>query len=378
MALDAPAAADLSTRSSGSFNSSNSSGSSVMDSVRDYYGKVLRSSADLQTSACCTAEAPPRHVAEALANVHDEVKDRFYGCGSPIPSALEGITVLDLGCGSGRDCYVLSQLVGPEGRVVGVDMTDEQLAVAREHLDYHARKFGYANVEFKQGYIEDLGSIGLADDSVDLVVSNCVLNLSPDKPRVFQEIFRVLKPGGELYFSDIFADRRIPSPLLDDPVLVGECLSGAIYGEDFRRMMARSGCADARVVTDSPLTISNPDIEQKIGFVAFSSRTVRAFKLPLEDRCEDYGQIAVYRGTLPAHRHAFDLDDHHRFHTGKPMLVCGNTADMLNMTRYVPHFDIIGEKTTHYGLFPCAPSDQPQAGAGGSAGPGTGRASGCC
>ncbi|MDJ0346589.1 methyltransferase domain-containing protein [Streptomyces sp. H10-C2] len=344
---------------------------SLTDAVRDYYGKVLASTADLQTSACCTAQAPMRHVAEALGNVHDEVKDRFYGCGSPIPPALEGLTVLDLGCGSGRDCYVLCQLVGPNGRVIGVDMTDEQLAVANRHLGYHADKFGYANVEFKHGYIEDLGAVGLADCSVDLVVSNCVLNLSPDKPRVFQEIFRVLKPGGELYFSDVFADRRIPAALLDDPVLVGECLSGALYEEDFRRIMARSGCADARVVSSTPLTISNPDIEQKIGYVAFSSRTIRAFSLPLEDRCEDFGQVATYRGTLTGHPHAFDLDDHHRFHTGKPMLVCGNTADMLSRTRYAQHFDVIGEKTTHFGLFPCGPSDQPSAGAASTG-------AGCC
>ncbi|WP_328724508.1 methyltransferase domain-containing protein [Streptomyces sp. NBC_00259] len=345
---------------------------SIPESIKDYYGKVLQSSDDLQTSACCAAEAPPQHVRDALKDVHEEVQDRFYGCGSPIPAALEGITVLDLGCGSGRDCYVLSKLVGPEGRVIGVDMTDEQLAVARRHVDYHAEKFGYANVEFKQGYIEDLQSIGIADDSVDLVVSNCVLNLSPDKPRVFAEIMRVLKPGGELYFSDVFADRRIPAELMEDPVLLGECLSGALYVEDFRRVMAESGSADTRIVSSSPLEISTPEIARKIGFVTFSSLTVRAFKLPLEDRCEDYGQIAVYRGTFPEHPHSFDLDDHHRFHTGKPEPVCGNTADMLSRSRYGAHFEVIGDKSTHFGLFPCGPSDQAAAGRSQAGG------SGCC
>jgi arsenite methyltransferase len=343
----------------------------IADSVRDYYGKVLRSAADLQTTACCTAQAPPPLIAEALARVHEDVKSRFYGCGSPIPPALEGLTVVDLGCGTGRDCYVLSQLAGPDGRVIGIDMTSEQLAVAEKYLGYHEEQFGYANVEFRHGYIEDLAGAGVADESVDLVVSNCVLNLSPDKPRVFSEIFRVLKPGGELHFSDIFADRRIPSALREDPVLIGECLSGALYAEDFRRIMAGCGCLDSRVVSGSPVAVTNAEIERKIGFVAFSSQTIRAFKLPLEDRCEDYGQVATYLGSLPSSPHAFDLDDHHRFQAGKPMLVCGNTADMLTATRYARHFTVTGDKARHYGLFPCGPGQQPAAAQNATA-------TGCC
>lgn len=326
----------------------------VLAKVRDYYGRVLQSSKDLQTSACCTAEAMPRHLLPILREIHPEVQDRFYGCGSPIPPALEGATVVDLGCGSGRDCYLLSKLVGARGRVIGVDMTEAQLAVARRHQAYHADKFGYANVEFVHGYIEDLSAI--ADASVDLVVSNCVLNLSPDKPRVFAEIFRVLKTGGELYFSDVFADRRIPGPLREDPVLLGECLGGAMYREDFRRVLAQVGCADARRVSSAPLALNNPDIEARIGMIGFSSDTVRAFKLDLEDRCEDYGQVAVYRGSLPEHPHRFVLDDHHTFETGKPMLVCGNTADMIGGTRYASHFLVSGDKAVHHGLFDCGPA----------------------
>lgn len=346
--------------------------SALMDTVRDYYGRVLASSADLQTSACSTS-APPPQLAELLANVHPEIRDRFYGCGSPIPPDLTGATVLDLGCGSGRDCYVLSQLTGPAGRVIGIDMTDEQLAMARRHLGYHATKFGFANVEFRQGFIEDLASAGITDASVDVVVSNCVINLSPDKPRVFAEIFRILKPGGELYFSDIFADRRLPAGLAADPVLLGECLAGAMYTEDFRRLMSRSGCADARVVASSPVTITSEDIQQKIGLAGFWSQTIRAFKLPLEDRCEDYGQVAVYAGTMPGHPHAFDLDDHHQFRAGKPMLVCGNTADMLSATRYRRHFTLTGDKNTHFGPFACMPAGQPTA-----AGSGAVNTAGCC
>lgn len=327
----------------------------AIDTVRDYYGKVLKSSADLQTSACCLAGAMPPHLAAIVAEVHPEVRDRFYGCGSPMPPVLEGVTVLDLGCGSGRDCYVLSKLVGPQGFVIGVDMTAEQLAVACRHQDWHAERFGHANVEFREGYIEDLKGAGIADASVDLVVSNCVLNLSPDKSRVFREIRRVLKPGGELYFSDVFADRRVPAALAQDPVLIGECLGGALYAEDFRRLMAQAGFMDVRNVSSSRLTLNNPEIERKAGMIGFYSNTVRAFKLDLEDRCEDYGQVAYYLGTMPGHPHEFALDDHHLFHTGRPLPVCGNTADMLGATRYAPYFRISGDKRVHYGLFDCAP-----------------------
>ncbi len=324
-------------------------------SVQDYYGKVLKSTADLQTS-CCTAEPMPLHLRGLLKDIHPEVQERFYGCGSPLPPALDGATVLDLGCGSGRDCYLLSRLVGPAGHVIGVDMTEEQLAVARKHRDWHAKRYGHANVEFRQGYIEDLAAAGIADNSVDLVVSNCVLNLSPDKGRVFREIFRVLKQGGELYFSDVFADRRIPKELATDPVLLGECLGGAMYHEDFRRLMAEVGCLDARICKNSRIDLNNPEIEAKAGHIGFYSMTMRAFKLSLEDRCEDYGQVATYLGTLPEQPHAFDLDDHHHFITNKPMLVCGNTADMLSLTRYAAHFKVQGEKRAHFGLFDCGPN----------------------
>lgn len=330
----------------------------VLDQVRHYYGTVLSSSTDLKTSACCATETPPPRVREVLAQVHPEVLERFYGCGTPLPPALEGATVLDLGCGTGRDCFVLSKLVGAQGRVIGIDMTPEQLEVARRHRDFHADQFGYAasNVEFVDGYIETLDAAGIADASVDLVVSNCVLNLSPDKPRAMAEIFRVLKPGGELYFADVFADRRIPVALAADPLLRGECLGGALYVEDLRRMLAGVGCADMRVCAASPIMLDDPEIERRAGMIAFQSLTVRAFKLELEDRCEDFGQVATYLGTMGEHPHGFALDDHHLLETGRPMLVCGNTADMLGATRYAPHVRITGDKSTHHGLFDCGPA----------------------
>jgi SAM-dependent methyltransferase len=326
--------------------------------LREYYGRVLQKTEDLKTSACCCVDEDLSATTKAaLAKINDEVLARFYGCGSPLPPLLEGCTVLDLGCGAGRDAFVASQLVGPGGRVIGIDMTEEQLDVAHRNLDSQIERFGYAraNVDFRHGFIEDLRAAGVADGSVDVVISNCVLNLSPEKRAVFAEIFRVLKPGGELYFADVFADRRVPERLLSDPVLHGECLAGAMYREDFRRLLRDLGCLDFRQMSSRRIALGDPTIEAAIGMVGFWSTTIRAFKLDLEDLCEDYGQIAVYRGTIPGHPHVFDLDDHHRFFTGKPMMVCGNTASMLQATRYGAHFEVRGDRSVHFGAFDCAP-----------------------
>ena len=171
----------------------------------------------------------------------------------------------------------------------------------------------------------------------------------------------MLKPGGELYFSDVFADRRIPEELVQDPVLHGECISGAMYYEDFRRVMSKAGFADFRYMSVREIDLDNEEIAEKVGFATFTERTVRAFKLDdLEDICEDYGQIAVYKGTIPGHPHAFALDDHHNFVTGKPMLVCGNTAAMVSETRFRDHFTVNGDRSTHYGAFDCAPAAAPE------------------
>ena len=328
--------------------------SKIIEHVKDYYGKQLQSKDDLLSGACCALDRPPAEIRAILPLIADEIQDRFYGCGSPLPPLLEGMTVLDLGCGTGRDVYVASKLVGESGLVIGVDMTDEQIETAKKYQDEQRERFGYtkSNVVFKQGYIEDLKSLGIEDNSVDVVISNCVINLSPVKEEVFKEIYRVLKPGGELYFSDVFVDRRLPEALATDPVLRGECLGGCLYVEDFRRIMTKVGFTDFRYTDIRFLETDNEEIIKLLGFAKFSSRTVRAFKLDdLEDICEDYGQIAVYDGSIPEHPHFFDLDDHHRFITGKPMLVCGNTASMISKTRYAKAFKVIGDRSVHFGVF---------------------------
>ena len=326
----------------------------MKDSVKEYYGKVLQGSHDLQTNACCTDTEIPDFLKQAMANIHDEVSARYYGCGLVAPQLLEGMRILDLGSGSGRDCYLLAQLVGEEGFVLGVDMTDEQLDVANRHLEWHREKFGFerSNVEFRKGYIERLDELNLPDNSFDIIISNCVINLSPDKEAVLSEAYRLLKPGGELYFSDVYADRRVAAELVDDPLLYGECLSGALYWNDFHNLAKQTGFMDPRLVEDRILTIDNREIEARIGHITFYSATYRLFKITgLEPACEDYGQAVVYRGTLEHHQQVFALDNHHIIETGRMFPVCGNTYRMLNESRFAEHFEFYGSWETHYGIF---------------------------
>lgn len=330
--------------------------SDSLAAVKHYYGQVLASNRDLKTSACCPTESMPPELAAIAAEVHPEILERFYGCGLVIPPCLEGLTVLDLGCGTGRDVYILSKLVGPKGRVIGIDMTPEQIALARRHQDYHAQKFGFNNVSFVDGMIEDLEGAGIASASIDLVVSNCVINLSPDKERVMREVLRVLKPGGEMYFSDVYADRRLPAPLRRDEVVLGECLGGAAYVEDFRRLLSKLDINDFRAISRAPIEITNAEVKRRVGNARFASVTYRIFKMDLEDRCEDYGQVAYYLGTMAESPHAFTLDDHHHFEAHRPLTVCSNTAQMLQASRYGRHFRVVGDLSTHFGLFPCGPT----------------------
>ena len=322
--------------------------------VKNYYGKVLKSSEDLKTSACCDGGGFPL-LEPLLANVHEEVRAKYYGCGIVVPAALEAARVLDLGSGSGRDVYMMAQLVGPKGEVVGVDMTDEQLATAQAHIDWHMRRFGYArpNVRFLKGYIEKLGELGLEPANFEVIVSNCVINLSIDKPAVLRGAYDLLKPGGELYFADVYCDRRLPDRVRADPVLYGECLGGALYWNDPLAMAKRAGFLDPRLVTSKPLDITNEAMKRKLGQAKFFSATYRLFKLDgLDSACEDYGQAVIYKGSLPDQPDAFDLDGHHLIERGKVFPVCGNTWRMLADTRFAPHFDFMGDFGTHYGIFP--------------------------
>ncbi len=325
---------------------------STYEIVKDYYGEQLQNSADLKTSACCDISAMPQWLKPLLSNIHPEVLSRYYGCGLVCPPLLEGCRVLDLGCGTGRDVYALAQLVGKTGEVIGVDMTEGQLAIATQYQAHHNQIFGFSNTQFLHGYIERVDELGLEPNSFDVIVSNCVVNLSPDKAAVLKGVHSLLKPGGEFYFSDVYADRRVPSEVRNDPVLYGECLGGALYWGDFMRLAKDSGFLDPRLTEDRPLEITDPTLALRAGAIRFFSANYRLFKLGmLETECEDYGQAVIYKGSIPNHPDRLVLDKGHDIETGKVFAVCGNTWHMLQQTRFAPHFEFIGHFKKHYGIF---------------------------
>lgn len=326
----------------------------VHEEVTNYYGTELQSTEDLKTNACCTLTKPPKHILEALSQISDEVVAKYYGCGLTIPSAVEGLRILDLGSGSGRDCFIASKLVGENGHVIGVDMTDEQLAVANNNIEYHREKFGYkkSNVEFIKGNIENLGELNLEAGSFDIIISNCVLNLANDKLKVLKDAYSLLKPGGEMYFSDVYTNRRVPMHLQKNSILWGECLSGALYWNDFLNFAKKAGFTDPRVIDDKPVTVDNEELEELVGNLEFYSVTYRLWKIDgLESDCEDYGQAVAYKGGIPEDDIAFELDSHHYFEKGKIESVCGNTYNMLQKTRFSKYFDFYGSFDTHYGIY---------------------------
>ncbi len=252
----------------------------VHEMVKEYYSEITnKKGGELASSVCsCASHCVPDHIKAIASELPDEIVARYYGCGSPIPDQIEGCTILDLGCGTGRDVYVISKLVGKNGRVIGIDMNDDQLAIAEKYKTEMSQKWGYSNVEFRKGYIEDLKSAGIEDKTIDVVISNCVINLSPDKHSVFSEIWRVLKDNGVLYFSDIFSDRHVPSEINTHPLLLGECLGGAMSHDEFDKIMKAIGWKDYTVVSSHEAPIHNKEIENLVGDIQYTSDTVCAEK----------------------------------------------------------------------------------------------------
>ena len=213
--------------------------------VREHYGTIARGATTGCAPGCCTAvgsaAATLGYTADEAGAVPDGA-DLGLGCGNPtaIASLREGETVLDLGAGGGFDCFIAAHQVGPRGKVIGVDMTADMVSRARDN----ARKVNASNVEFRLGEIEHLP---VADASVDAILSNCVINLSPDKPAVFREAFRVLRPGGRLAISDVVATGPIPVELQTQAAALAGCVSGAAPLADVRAMLAAAGFVDVEV-----------------------------------------------------------------------------------------------------------------------------------
>ncbi|MEE2964727.1 MAG: methyltransferase domain-containing protein [Acidobacteriota bacterium] len=289
--------------------------------VREFYGDAAEKP---QEELCCPVQPEPAD----LEHIPKEVVERFYGCGSPVTAAAlaTGESMVDLGSGAGIDCFIAAKKVGPEGRIYGVDMTDRMLSVARECQPQVAEALGYDAVEFRQGFLEE---IPVDDTTVDVVTSNCVINLSPDKPRVFREIWRVLKDHGRLVVADIVSEDEVPPKMRADGQLWGECISGALTEEAFLAGVEKAGFYGVSVLKKT--------FWREVEGCKFYSVTVRGYKFEKKAGCQFIGQYAIYLGPQKA---VVD-EEGHLFPRGEAVEVCTDTAAKLSHAPYVGSFSIV-------------------------------------
>ena len=289
--------------------------------VQKFYGKA---SEKPQEELCC----PVKYDDSAIKHIPQEVIDRFYGCGSPISMAQvkPGETTLDLGSGAGIDCFISAKKVGSTGKVIGVDMTAQMLEVANRCKPTVAQNLGYDVVEFKKGYLEN---IPVPDHSVNLVTSNCVINLSPDKKKVFAEIWRILKDTGRLVVADIVSDQPVPLSLQAHQDLWGECISGSLSEAEFLSQLEKAGFYG--------LSLLKKSFWKEVEGVKFYSITVRGFKFEKKAGCKFIGQKAIYLGPYKA-----TIDEEgHLFPRGETIEVCTDTAAKLKAQPYSEQFVIL-------------------------------------
>ena len=337
--------------------------------VKERYAASAKSR---EAQLCC----PVDYEAKYLAAIPPEVIERDYGCGDPSRYLRQGETVLDLGSGTGKICFIASQVVGPLGRVIGVDMTDEMLEVARRNAPIVAERIGHANVEFRKGRIQDLAldleqldrelqarpitdaasflrADELADelrvmrplvatDSIDIVVSNCVLNLveAKSKRKLFEEIFRVLRRGGRAVISDIVSDEEVPEQLQNDPQLWSGCISGALTEQGFLKAFSDAGFYGIQILK------RDAQPWQTVEGIEFRSVTIEAFK-GKQGPCFERNQAVIYRGPF---KEVLD-DDSHRMERGVRYAVCDKTYNLYRKAPYAEFFEFIEPLT------PVAPGD---------------------
>jgi MoaA/NifB/PqqE/SkfB family radical SAM enzyme/SAM-dependent methyltransferase len=298
--------------------------------VREFYAEAAE---EPQAELCC----PTKYDASAVSHVPQDVLDRFYGCGSPMAAAgiQPGETVVDLGSGAGIDVFIAAKMVGPEGQAIGVDMTEGMLDVARENQARVAETLAYDVVDFREGYLEQ---IPVESRTVDLVTSNCVVNLSPDKPRVFDEIWRILKDHGRIVISDIVSEREVPPHLKVDAQLWGECLVGALTQEDFLARLERAGFYG--------LTVRERTHWKDVEGYSFFSVTVEGYKFEKKTGCVFEGHRAVYLGPGKA----FVDEEGHLFPRNEPYEICTDTVAKLSRNPYKGMFAVLepGEDAVSY------------------------------
>ncbi len=326
-------------------------------SVKDRYAAGAQRA---EAALCCPVDYDPKY----LEIIPKEVVEKDYGCGDPSRYLQPGETVLDLGSGTGKICFIASQVVGAQGRVIGVDMTDEMLDVARRNAPLVAEKTGFANVEFRKGRIQDLAldldrldetlrehPVGSANGfldaleraeelrmrdplipaaSIDVVVSNCVLNLvgKADRTQLFAELYRVLRDGGRAIISDIVCDEDIPAELQADPELWSGCISGAFREDEFLEAFAEAGFHGVEI-----LKLEREPWQVVQGY-EFRSMTVAAYK-GKEGHCLDRNQAVIYRGPFKA----VTDDDGHTLERGKRYAVCEKTFRLFQQAPYGGMFE---------------------------------------
>jgi len=327
--------------------------------VKDRYAAAAEQQ---EAALCCPVDYDPKY----LQQIPAEVIEKDYGCGDPSNWVAKGDTVMDLGSGTGKICFIASQVVGPEGKVIGVDMTDAMLEVAERNKPIVAENIGHSNVEFRKGRIQDLAldlnllekelkstpvadanswlemegiteklrreQTMIADDSIDVVVSNCVLNLVEPhlKEQMFQEIFRVLKKGGRAVISDIVADEEVPEHLQKNDRLWSGCISGAMTEEAFLKAFEDAGFYGVEYVK------FETEPWQTVEGIEFRSVTVRAWK-GKQGPCMERNQAVVYKGPF---KKVLD-DDNHAMERGKRYAVCAKTYQIYQNEPYASSFEFI-------------------------------------
>ncbi|GJL77245.1 MAG: hypothetical protein NPINA01_02340 [Nitrospinaceae bacterium] len=288
------------------------------EDVRNFYSKAAVTA---QESLCC----PTQYDDGDLSHIPEEVRSISYGCGSPVNRAniRPGETVVDLGSGGGIDCFIAAKHVGQSGKVIGIDMTDEMLKVAKTNALRVAENLGYNNVEFKKGFLE---AIPIEDQCVDLVTSNCVINLSTNKSGVFEEINRILKPGGRFVIADIISEKEVPQEMRNHQELWGECISGALTLGEFLEAARPHGFHGFQIKKDYLWKI--------VEGIKFYSYTLEGFKSSAslsESCCGDY--TATYAGPFDSIIH-----NGNTYPVGVPVEIDEGQAKVMQTSPYAVHF----------------------------------------